>query len=146
MCTIEESAMWDTTTEFGQRVEQRLAGEEVIWLVTIDDKNTPQPSPVWFIREGDTLLIYSKPSAPKVRNIRARPRVAMHFNTDHDGDNLMVFTGTAMIDESGAPSNHVQEYQVKYGPRIPGIGMSPESLAAEYSTLIRAKLEKVRGW
>jgi PPOX class probable F420-dependent enzyme len=85
--------MWDTSSEFGARIERRLADETVIWLVTTSNDGSPQPSPVWFIREGDTLLIFSKPDAPKVRNIRARPRVALHFNTDVHGEDVVVFHG-----------------------------------------------------
>lgn len=138
--------MWDTTSAFGRRVERRLAEETVIWLVTTSADGTPQPSPVWFIREGDTLLIFSRPDAPKVRNIRARPRVALHFNTDAGGEDVIVFTGTASA-EAGAPPIHaLPAYLAKYGPHIPSIGMTPEQMAAAYSQAIRVRLDKVRGF
>jgi PPOX class probable F420-dependent enzyme len=138
--------MWDLTTEFGQRVERRLAEELVIWLVTTGDDGTPQPSPVWFVREGDTLLLYSKPRAPKVRNIRARPRVAVHFNTDAYGDDMVIFTGSAQVEEGAPPAHQHPAYSAKYNPRIPGIGMTPEQFAAEYAVPIRVWLEKLRGY
>lgn len=138
--------MWDTTSEFGQRVERRLAEETVIWLVTTGSDGTPQPSPVWFIREGDTLLIFSKPDAPKVRNIRARPRVALNFNTDAGGEDVLVITGTAALDPDATPADALPAYMAKYGPLIPGIGMSADQMAATYSQAIRVRMEKVRGW
>lgn len=138
--------MWDTTSAFGQRIEQRLADETVIWLVTTGADGTPQPSPVWFIREGETVLIFSKPETPKLRNIRARPQVALHFNTGPDGDDVAVFTGTAALDPDAPPAHALPAYLAKYGPHIPNIGMSPESFAQVYSQAIRVRLEKVRGW
>jgi PPOX class probable F420-dependent enzyme len=138
--------MWDPTTEFGQRVERRLADEQVIWLVTTSADGTPQPSPVWFIREGDTLLIFSKPDAPKVRNIRARPRVALHFNTDAGGEDVVVFVGTAALDTDSPAMDALPEYLAKYGPAIPNLGMTPEQMAEVYSQAIRVRLEKVRGF
>lgn len=138
--------MWDTTTEFGQRVERRLGEEIVIWLVTAGADGTPQPSPVWFIREGETLLVFSRPDAPKVRNIRARPRVALHFNTDAHGEDVIVFTGTATLEPNVAPLSALPAYLAKYGAHIPGIGMTPEQMAEAYSQAIRVRLDKVRGF
>lgn len=90
--------MWDTTTEFGQRIARRLAEELIIWLVTTGKDGTPQPSPVWFVWDGETVLIFSKPDAPKVRNIQACSRVALHFNSDARGWDVVVFTSTAALD------------------------------------------------
>jgi PPOX class probable F420-dependent enzyme len=138
--------MWDLTTEFGQRVERRLAEEVVIWLVTTSADGTPQPSPVWFVREGDGVLIYSKPGAPKLRNLAARPRVALHFNTDAEGDDMVIFNGDARLDPGAPPSDQVPAYQAKYGERIPGIGMSVPEFATTYSEAIRVTLTKLRGY
>ena len=49
--------MIDTNSEWGQRVERRLRTEEVIWLTTVDGQGMPQPSPVWFVWDGSTILI-----------------------------------------------------------------------------------------
>lgn len=138
--------MWDTTTEFGQRVERRLAEELVIWLVTIDRGGTPQPKPVWFIREGETLLIYSQPDTAKVRHIQERPRVALNFNTDAEGDDVIVLLGTAAIDPAAPPPNQHAAFSAKHVDAIPGINMTPEQYAATYSLAIRVRLERVRGW
>lgn len=138
--------MWDVSTPFGARVERRLAEEQVIWLVTSDKEGTAQPSPVWFLREGDTLLIYSKPAAPKLRNIARHPRVALHFNTTADGGDVVIFHGSAAADPAApAPHEHAA-YLEKYRAGIGHIGMTPESFAEEYSAAIRVRLEKVRGF
>jgi len=65
--------MPDFTTPHGQRATERLHTEEVIWLTTIGGDGTPQPSPVWFLWEEDTVLIFSEPKTPKVANIRRSP-------------------------------------------------------------------------
>lgn len=138
--------MWDLSTPFGERVERRLAEEQVIWLVTSDKDGAPQPSPVWFLREGDTLLIYSKPDAPKLRNIARQPRVALHFNSSPGGDDVIIFRGSAAAD-AGAPAAHEHPaYLAKYREGIAHIGMTPESFAAAYAAGIRVRLERVRGF
>jgi PPOX class probable F420-dependent enzyme len=49
----------DTSTPFGQRVVQRLREDVVIWLTTVRADGTPEPSPVWFLWDQETFLIYS---------------------------------------------------------------------------------------
>lgn len=139
-------SMWDTSSEFGQRVERRLVEELVAWLVTTDRSGTPQPNPIWFLRDGDGLLIYSRPDAAKLRHIHERPRVALNFNTDAQGDDVVVLTGAAAVDPSAPPADQLPAYLAKYGPSLPGIGMTPTEFAAAYATAIRVTIEKVRGF
>src|SRR5215470_16404935 len=93
----------DLNTEFGARVARRLREERVIWLTTVGRDLTPQPSLVWFLPDVETLLIYSKPNMPKLRNIEQNPTVALNFDSDSRGGNVVIITGTAIIDRQ-APS------------------------------------------
>ena len=136
----------DTSTPFGSRVLRRLQEEPVIWLVTVDADGTPQPSPVWFLWDSETALIYSQPNTPKLRNIERQPRVALHFDGDSDGGNIIVLTGTAAIDHDAPPATAVPLYLEKYRTRIGDIGMEPDSFAAAYSVALRVTPAKVRGF
>lgn len=136
--------MIDMTTEFGTRVARRLEHEPVIWLTTMRADNTPQPSPVWFLWDGATFLIYSQPDTPKVRNIAAQPHVSLNFDSDGKGGDIVVFTGQARIDD-GPPANEVAAYVNKYAAAITGIGMTPESFAQTYSVALRVVPMGVRG-
>lgn len=136
----------DTTTEFGQRVERRLAEEPIVWLTTVSPKGTPQPSPVWFLREGDSVLIYSQPNTPKLRNIEANPKVAISFNATSSGGDVVIFTGEARADSDAPAANDLPAYIEKYGDGIEGLGMTPESFAADYSVPVRVKLTRLRGF
>ena len=137
----------DTGTEYGQRIQRRLETEPVIWLTTVDGKGRPQPSPVWFLWQGDgSLLIYSQRDKPKLRNIAARPEVALNFNTDASGDDVIVFTGTAEILPDRGPATGVPEYKAKYERGIRNIGFTPEQFDSEYSVPVRVTLGRVRGF
>ena len=70
--------MIDKTTEFGQRVTRRLGEERIIWLTTTGRTGTPAPRPVWFLWDGESFLIYSRPGAAKLRHILARPGVSLN--------------------------------------------------------------------
>ena len=139
--------MIDLTTEFGRAVERHLKFEHVIWLTTVDSHLTPQPRPVWFLWEYDTILIFSQPGAYKVKHIRQHPRVALHFNTDDAGEkHVMVITGEAVIDPNGVTPSQVPAYLEKYQSGIAELNMTPEAFNAEYATLIRITPSELRGW
>jgi PPOX class probable F420-dependent enzyme len=135
----------DADSEFAARVEQHLDHDRIAWLVTVGDDGTPQPSPVWFLREGESLLIYSQPGTGKLRNIAARPKVAVHFNGDANGGDIVILTGHAAVAPDAPPADTIPAYIDKYRAGLRGIGMSPQSFAAEYSTALRVTIEKVRG-
>ena len=135
----------DTSTEFGQRVARRLQEERIIWLITTGPDGTPQPRPVWFWWDGQTFLIYSRLGGRKLPHIAHNPRVALHFDGDGRGGDIVVFTGQAQVDESAPPPHHMAEYAAKYAAGIARINMTPEQFAAAYSVAIRVTPTGLRG-
>jgi PPOX class probable F420-dependent enzyme len=136
----------DTTTEFGQRVEKRLRNDPVIWLVTVGQDGRPIPSPVWFHWDGVIFLIYSQPGTLKLRNIKSNPHVALHFDSEdrtgrggHDGENIVIVSGTAQIDPHAELGETNQAFIAKYRDtgRCDAWGVSYEELAREFSVAIR---------
>src|SRR5712691_10160935 len=97
---------FDTSTEFGARVERRLREDRVIWLTTVRPDGTPEPSPVWFLWDGETFLIYSQ-HTQKLRNIEDSPRVALNLDGDGLGGNIVVIIGRAEIASGAPPANEV---------------------------------------
>lgn len=139
--------MIDLSTTFGQAVRKHLETQYAIWLTTVDSNLTPQPRPVWFIWEGDSVLVYSKPNAYKVAHIEKNSKVALNFNTEESGDqHVIVFTGEASFDRSCPPAHEVPAYLEKYKSGIIALGMTPEGFSEEYSRAIRIKPTKLRGW
>ncbi len=134
----------DTSTPFGERVARRLNQEIVIWLVTERADGTPEPSPVWFLWQDKSFLIYSLRGTPRERNIRRSPRVALHFNDDSGGD-VVIFTGTAAFDEDAPPVHANAPYAAKYAQRIERMGSTPEHFGMRYSLPIRVRPDTLRG-
>jgi PPOX class probable F420-dependent enzyme len=128
------------------RADRRLRSEQVLWLTTVRADGQPQASPVWFLWDGETLLIFSQPSAQKLRNLAANPRVAVHLDTDEAGEDVLTIEGTAAVDPDAPPSNQLEEYQVKYRDGIRAIGMTPERLARDYSVAVRIRPTHARAW
>src|SRR5262245_53163822 len=103
----------DTSTELGARVDRRLREEPVSCLPTVRPDGTPEPSPVWFLWDGQALLIYSQQTR-KLRNIEANPRVALNFDGDSRGGNIIVISGQAEIASDAPAANEVPAYVQKY--------------------------------
>jgi len=139
--------MLDFTTEFGQKVKKHLDHEYFIWFTTTSTDLTPQPRPVWFIWQGDSFLIFSRPDAHKVAHLKAHPNVALHFNTDEKADeDVIVFLGVAEIDPDVPPAHTIPAYFEKYERGIADLDMALEEFSQEYSLAIRVTPAKVRGW
>ncbi len=137
--------MPDFTTPHGQRATERLHTEEVIWLTTIGGDGTPQPSPVWFLWEENTVLIFSEPKTPKVANIRRSPKVALHFDSDGEGGDIVVITGEAAIISGGPVAMIPAAYTTKYARGLKDIKMTADEMAAQFSAAIRVTPTKLRG-
>ena len=135
----------DTSTDFGARVARHLQDDMVVWLATVGADGTPQPSPVWFLWDGDTALIYSQQAAPKLGNIEQRPRVSLHFNCSPSGGDVVILTGDASVESGVVPANANSAYVDKYRDGIQGIGMTPDSFAQAFSVPIRVRPTSLRG-
>jgi PPOX class probable F420-dependent enzyme len=132
-------------SDFGKRVLKRLEQEVIIWLTTVDAKNTPQPRPVWFHWDGETVLIFSQAEGAKLRHIHRNPRVALNFNSSADGGDVVVLLGeAAIVDEIGA--ERLKDFVRKYRQGIKDIGMTPESFEADYKVAIVVKPVHLRGF
>jgi PPOX class probable F420-dependent enzyme len=125
--------------------EARLKEAYVIWFTTVREDGMPLPTPVWFIWENDSFLIYSSPTAQKVRNVQKHPQVALNLNSTPDGDEYTVFHAEAVVDPTvPLPSKH-PAYFAKYEAGIGDIGMTPDSFDATFSLGLRVRPRKVRG-
>ncbi|WP_439384537.1 TIGR03667 family PPOX class F420-dependent oxidoreductase [Amycolatopsis lexingtonensis] len=121
------------------------AGEKIAWLTTITPKGRPAPRPVWFVLDGDDIVVFSKPDTAKLRHIEANPEVSFHLNGDEHGGSILVVNGKATVDE--AKASEAPGYLDKYGSHYASIGFeTPEAFDATYSVRIRVVPERSWGW
>ena len=135
----------DTGSEFGARAVRRLTDDTIGWLTTVSADGTPQPSPIWFLWDGETVLIYSQPNTPKLRHIAANPRVSLNLDGNGRGGDIVILTGEARIDDAAPSSAALPSYQAKYAAGIRQLGMTADSFAQAYSVPIRFTPAKLRG-
>lgn len=124
---------------------RRHADDEVGWLSTVTPSGKPVPRPVWFVFDGESYLLFTEPDAAKVRHVRANPNVTLHYNSGHDGSDVLVVVGTAVVEEGPLPST-TPEYVRKYESELPKLGMDWAKVDAEYGTAIRVTPTRSWGW
>jgi PPOX class probable F420-dependent enzyme len=118
-------------------LEERLARGVVIWLTTVRSDGQQQTSPVWFVWDGESFLIYSMPRSQKVPNIQGNPKVSLNLDGDGTGGGILTIEGHARIDEGAPLAHQVQTYADKYRKMIQDMGTEPKPFAKEYSAAIR---------
>src|SRR5260221_13179726 len=95
--------MLDPASEAGARTLDRLEHELMGWMTTVDPDGQPQSSPIWFLWQDGTILVYSHVRAPRNANGEANPRVTFNLNTDADGDDVATMEGEAPVNPALPP-------------------------------------------
>lgn len=137
--------MIDFTSVFGVRAERRLIEDQVVWLTTVDIHGKPQPRPVWFLWDGESLLVYSRPNAHKVHHIKTNPHVSLNFNSDQSGGDIVTLLGEARIAKTLINEDLIARYVEKYSQGMDNIGLSPVDFSNTYSVAIRIIPTSLRG-
>ncbi len=128
------------------RVQHRLDTDLIGWLTTVAPDATPHTSPIWFLWDGDTFLLYSRPDKPKLRHMTSSPRVGFHLDGDGRGGDIVVVVGNAQIRPDIAAANEVEGFTSKYAERIVANGWTPQTFAADYSVPVVVTPRRWRAW
>jgi PPOX class probable F420-dependent enzyme len=131
------TATLDTTTERGKHVERRLREDIIAWLTTVRPNGQPDSVPVWFLWDGETILIYSRPDKTKLHNLARNPRVTLTIDDTKGGGDVIRIEGTARVVDGHPPAQDVPAYAAKYGDSIRYIGYADAAdFAQHYSVAI----------
>ncbi len=138
--------MLDRSDPVHAEAEERLRTEIVAWLTTVSPEGQAQSSPVWFLWDGETFLVFSRPNQAKLVNIAANPRVSLHLRGTQTGDDIVIFEGRAEILGDEPRADGIPDYVAKYEGQIDEMGWTPSSFAADYSQAIRISPTRARVW
>lgn len=137
----------DQSTPFGERVARRLHNDRLIWFTTVDAKGTPQPTPVWFLWDDatSTILIYSRADARRLAHVQQNPRIALNFDGNGYGGDIIVITGEARISSDDPPADQLPAYVEKYNDFIATRYETPKKFALVYPVALRIRPIAIRG-
>src|SRR5262249_17503323 len=97
VAVVTDNVLPDPSTPYGERVRRHLREEIVVWLTTTAADGTPQPNPVWFLWDDESVLVYNRADAHRLVHVRTRSGVALHFDGNGTGGDIVVLTGRAEL-------------------------------------------------
>jgi PPOX class probable F420-dependent enzyme len=65
-------------------------------FATVDAAGKPQVNPVWFIWDGERILLSIQPHTRKYRNLRANPHIAISFSDLNRPERYLEIRGRAV--------------------------------------------------
>jgi PPOX class probable F420-dependent enzyme len=126
-------------------VENRLRSNLMAWLTTVRPSGQPDQVPVWFLlRTDETIVVYSQPGKPKLRNIQQNPNVALGLDVTDVGRDVVRIEGTARVDPAVGPPDNSAEFIAKYVERIGALFDTPERFGQLFSAPIVIVPRRVR--
>ena len=128
--------IFDPETPKGIHALERLGSSMAAWLTTVSPEGQPQSMPVWYVWDGDEILVYGDHRARRNANLAANPKVGFHLPDNGNGQDIVAIEGEARVDPAhpGVPDNPA--YLAKYGEWIDGMG-GPAKFAETYNVPIR---------
>lgn len=136
----------DGSTIAALRVQRFLEQEPVIWLSSIRTDGAPHLVPTWFVWDGETIVIRSKPEARKVRNLRHDPRAMLALGDAEDDFDIGLLEATAEVEVARGDGRLPWGFLDKYRERIAALGLTPDEFARTYSATIRLTPARALPW
>lgn len=137
--------MVDLSSEKGAHVADRLRTDQIVWLGTVRADGRPHLVPVWFLWDGEAVLIFSK-TDQKVRNLRNNPNVVLALDDTKGGGDVGLVEGTAELPTESTADVAPAAYFEKYAAAIAQFGWNREGMAAEYHQPIRVRPSRLISW
>jgi PPOX class probable F420-dependent enzyme len=142
------------TAAFGSmaRVLEDLASAPILWLGSTRPDGRPHIVPTWFDWDGESITVFTRPDAQKVRNLRHRPSVMIAVGQPESSFAVELLEGEAIvIDEpEGGPNGDVRlpsrRFRDKYRTALAEAGFTAEAFAAEYPQVVRIRLTRLLDW
>ena len=113
-----QPATLDLSTSHGAHIAQRLRDDLIIWLATVRPDGRPHLVPVWFLWDGEAILIFSQPNQ-KMRS------------------DVVTIEGVAELLPSGSVTVELAPYSEKYAGRLQAMRRTPQQMAQSYTEAIR---------
>ncbi len=137
------ASILDVSRKRDARIDQRLHDNLIIWLTTVRPDGRPHSVAVWFLWDGESILIFSKPNQQKLHNIEHNPNVVLAIDNTNEGDDPIVLEGQATLLTNSDVDTTLAAYAAKYDEKMKEINFTPQTMAKAYNQGIRIALTHV---
>jgi PPOX class probable F420-dependent enzyme len=127
--------------ELSAKARAFLQGRHFGSLATINKDGTPQVTAMWYLLEGDTIVMNTKAGRTKERNMRRDPRISVCIL---EGYSYITISGTVeMIDDWKIAQDDIYRLAVRYNGEEAARQQVQEQFSKERRVTLRLKCEHV---
>ena len=127
-------------------IQDRLRSERILWLGTTGEDGRPHLVPTWFWWDGSSFLLFSKPGARKVRNLRANAEVMLAAGDPEDDFDVQLIEGRAELLDEPTEAVVPAGLATKYAEQLHELALDLDDFARTYSQAIRIDPTRFLGW
>jgi PPOX class probable F420-dependent enzyme len=113
-------------------------------LATVRPDGRPHVVPLWFIRDRETIVVFSKPHAQKVRNLRAEPRAMVSVGQPGEAHATLIDVIAEV--EAGGAAGLTDRLASKYHHHFETLGLTVERFIETYPCVIRLRPTRWLSW
>jgi len=115
---------------------ERLRDDLIIWFTSVRPDGRPHSVPVWFLWDGTSILVYSRPGQ-KIRNIQHNPAVILALDDTKGGEDVVSLEGRAELLDDPTLGMANPPFVAKYEALVTAMNITPEQIASVYNQVIR---------
>ena len=110
-------------------------------LGTINKDGSPQLTTMWYLLDGDVILMNTKAGRTKERNMRRDPRISVCIE---DGYSYVTISGTVeMVDDPQVAQRDIYRLAVRYNGEEEAKRQMEEQFSKETRVTLHLKLEHI---
>jgi len=128
-------------TALSEKARALLQERRFAILGTINKDGSPQLTTMWYLLDGDVILMNTKAGRTKERNMRRDPRISVCIE---DGYSYVTISGTVeMVDDPQVAQRDIYRLAVRYNGEEEARWQMEEQFSKETRVTLHLKLEHV---
>jgi PPOX class probable F420-dependent enzyme len=128
-------------TALSEKARALLQERRFAVLGTINKDGSPQLTTMWYLLDGDVILMNTKAGRTKERNMRRDPRISVCIE---DGYSYVTISGTVeMIDDPQVAQRDIYRLAVRYNGEEEARRQMEEQFSKETRVTLHLKLEHI---
>ena len=128
-------------------IENFLKEPHIANLATVRPDGSPHVAPVWFLYDGEQVIVMAEKSAVKVRNMQREPRIMLSIATDQTPYQYVLVSGKATITfDDEDETELLRTISVQYMGEVEGLEYAEKTGKELDFCIIRLRPEKLIGW
>ena len=130
-----------TATKLSEKARAFLNERRFAVLATINKDGSPQLTTMWYLLEGDTIVMNTKAGRVKDHNMQRDPRIAICVE---DGYDYVTISGTVeMIDDPQIAQRDIYRLAVRYDGEEAAKRQVAEKFSKEFRITLHLKCEHI---